>query len=118
MPNESLIHIKLEREEALESRRDMLASQITLLKILKKINGYRAYRAREFELKLKFYTKVKELKTSLGNLEKALPKLKIPRILKKQEHEEKRVQKTEIHDLSIEGQLKEIQRKLDELQGR
>ena len=121
MPNENLIHIKLERREALESKRDVLASQITLLKLLKRINMYRVHRAREFELKLTLSKKIKELKTNLGSLQRALPMLKIPRLLNKNidaDFEEKKVLKKgmAIKDLSIEGQLQEIQRKLDELQ--
>jgi|SRR3989344_1828051 len=116
--NENLIHIKLERGEALESKRDLLASQIALLKILKKVNAYRAYRAKEFELKIDLYKKMVGLKTSLRSLERALPKLKIPKILNKEEQHEKKFSKAEVGDLSIEAQLQEIQRKLEELQRR
>ena len=117
--NGNFIHVKVERGEALESKRDVLASQIALLRILKRINSYRAYRSKELELKIEFYKKIRELKTKLVNLEKALPKLKT---LKKFGNEEKQrkaqPKKTEIRDLSIEGQLQEIQRKLEELQRR
>ena len=123
MPSENLIHIKLERGEALESKRDVLASQIALLKILKRINNYRVYRAREFELKLTLSKKIKELKTNLSSLQRALPTLKIPKLLNKNPdldiEEKKSLKKSAIiKDLSIEGQLQEIQRKLDELQRR
>jgi hypothetical protein len=121
MPNENLIHIKLERGEALESKRDVLGSQITLLRILKRANTYRVYRAREFELKLTLYKKIKELKTNLATLQRVLPQLKLPKVLKKEtDFEGKKVLKTNIgiQDLSIEGQLQEIQRKLDDLQRR
>ena len=114
----SLIHIKFNAEEALESRRDLLASQVILLKILKRVNTYRILRAKEFELKLILSKKIKEAKVGISNLEKALPKLKIPKILDREEHEEKSAHKAETHDLSIEEQLREIQRKLDELQRR
>lgn len=116
--NENFIHIKLEREEALIAKKDILASQITLLKILKKINSYRAYRARELELKIDLYRKMRELKMMIGSLEKAFPKIKVPKMLNKEEKVEKPVRRTEVRDLSIEGQLQEIQRKLDQLQGR
>ncbi len=118
MPAENLIHIKLEREEALESKRDVLASEIVLLKILKRVNSYRVYRTKEFELKMTLYKKVKELKAGIGNLQRTLPQLKVPKLLIKEEVGEKRVSKTSIRDLGIEGQLQEIQRKLDELQRR
>lgn len=119
MPSENLIHIKLEREEALEAKRDILASQIVLLKILKRINNYRVHRARESELRLTLNKKIKELKAGIGNLQRTLPQLKVPKVLNKGANiEEKRAAKTSvgIQDLSIEGQLQEIQRKLDDLQ--
>ena len=117
--NENLIHIKLERGEALESKRDVLASQIALLKILKKVNAYRAYRTKELELKIELHKKMVGLKTNLKSLEKTLPKLKISKTLnKEEEQQEKNIRKTEVGDLSIEAQLQEIQRKLEELQRR
>jgi len=116
--NESFIHIKLEREEALESKKDVLASQFTLLKILKRVNSYRAYRSKEFELKIEFYKKIKELKAKMINLEKAIPKLKTPKKLNKEEQTKPQPKKPEIRDSSIEGQLQEIQRRLEELQER
>ena len=117
--NENLIHIKLERGEALESKRDVLASQIALLKILKKVNAYRAYRTKELELKIELHKKMVGLKTNLKSLEKTLPKLKIPKTLnKEEEQQEKNIRTTEVGDLSIEAQLQEIQRKLEELQRR
>lgn len=121
MPSENLIHIKLEREEALESKRDLLASQIALLKVLKRINTYRVYRTREFELKLTLNKKIRELKVNLGSLQRVLPTLKVPKILNKGiESEGKKTLKTGlgVQDSSIEGQLQEIQRKLDDLQRR
>ena len=121
MPNENLIHIKLERDEALESKRDILGSQIVLLRILKRINAYRVYRARELELKLTLNKKMKELRTNITTLQRILPQLKVPKMLRKEtDAEGKKVSKKSsvmvIKDLSIEGQLQEIQRKLDDLQ--
>lgn len=121
MPSENLIHIKLEREEALESKRDLLASQIALLKVLKRINTYRVYRTREFELKLTLNKKIRELKVNLGSLQRVLPTLKVPKILNKGvEIGGKKTLKTGlgVQDSSIEAQLQEIQRKLDDLQRR
>ena len=64
----SLIHIKFNAEEALESRRDLLASQVILLKILKRVNTYRILRAKEFELKLILSKKIKEAKVGISNI--------------------------------------------------
>ena len=59
--NENLIHIRLEYGEAVEAKKDVLASEISLLKILKKIRAYREYKSKEFELKMDLYKKIKDL---------------------------------------------------------
>ena len=120
MIKENLIHIKLGYREAIQAKRDLLSSQITLLRIAKAIREYGIYRSGELELKLILYKKIKELKMNLGKLQKTLPKLKIPDILKKegQEKTEPKSKKIKPPERDIEGQLQEIQKRLNELQRR
>jgi hypothetical protein len=120
MIKENLIHIKLGYGEALQTKRDILSSQMTLLRIAKAIRGYGIYRSEELELKLVLYKKIKELKMNLGKLQKTLPKPKIPDILKKegQEKTEPKSKKTKSPERGIEEQLQEIQKRLNELQRR
>jgi hypothetical protein len=120
MIKENLIHIKLGYGEALQTKRDILSSQITLLRIAKAIRGYGIYRSGELELKLVLYKKIKELKMNLGKLQKTLPKLKIPDILRKegQEKTEPKSKKIKPPERDIEEQLQEIQKRLNELQRR
>jgi len=122
---ENIIHIKLEHAEALQSKKDVLSSQINLLKIAKTIKRYSTLRKEEQDLKLKLLKNITETKTSLGKLQRTLPKLKIPEILRKH-HGDIDIEKTEnkivsikekIYDDNIEGQLQEIQDKLNTLQG-
>lgn len=118
MIKENLIHIKLEYGEALQTKRDVLSSQIGLLRIAKTIRGYGFYRSNELELKLILYKKIKELKMNLGKLQKTLPKLKIPEIIKKEgwEKTEPKSKKIKPPERNIEEQLQEIQKRLNELQ--
>ncbi len=123
MAKENVIHIKFDNTEAVAAKRDILTSQMNLLKVAKTIEGYGFYRIKELELKLTLSKKMKELKTSMKKLQKILPKLKVPEILRKgetrepeEEHEEKRAKKS--RDKSLEGQLQEIQRRLERLQNR
>jgi len=118
MIKENLIHIKLEYGEALQTKRDILSSQIGLLRIAKTIRGYGFYRSNELELKLILYKKIKELKMNLGKLQKTLPKLKIPEIIKKEgwEKTEPKSKKIKPPERNIEEQLQEIQKRLNELQ--
>jgi len=118
MIKENSIHVKLGYGEALQTKRDVLSSQINLLRIAKAIRGYGVYRSGELELKLILYKKLKELKMNLGKLQKILPKPEIPDRLKKEEQEKTEPKPKRIKPLekSIEEQLQEIQRRLNELQ--
>ncbi|MBR9701919.1 hypothetical protein GOV13_03275 [Candidatus Pacearchaeota archaeon] len=122
---DSTIHIKLEYDEALQSKKDVLSSQMNLLRITKKIRRYNALRKEEMNLKLKLSKTITGTKTSLGKLQKALPVLTIPEILKKHHGDvetikvEKKIKKVKEkgYDAGVEGQLEEIQDKLNALQG-
>jgi len=123
MAKENLIHIKLEYDESLDARRDILSSEVQLLKIAAKIKDYKYYRTKEFELKMILGKKIKELKTNITSLHKVLPKLKLPELLKNEAYEgQKQLAPHKTHtatkDLGIESQLREIERKLEELQSR
>lgn len=125
MAKDNLIHIKLEYEEALNSKKDILSSEVELLRIASEIKGYRHYRLKELELKIILLKKIKELKANINSLHKTLPTLKLPDLLKKDEeiytgqhHSISKMHPKETKDLGIESQLREIERKLDELQSR
>ena len=120
MSEENQIYIKFENAEAVLSKQDVLFSEMALLKIAQKIKGYNFYRLKEFELKLILYKKIKGLQMSFGGLQKSLPKPRIPDILKKffKEEEEYKATKVKSIDRSIEEQLQEIEKRLNELQSR
>jgi hypothetical protein len=115
MKNENLIHVKLEYDEALQSKREVLSSEMNLLRIAKTIKNYHILRSNELKRKLKLYRKIREIITSIKNIQITLPELKIPEILKKDKEieEPKKVQvKERQYDDSLESQLQEIQDKL------
>ena len=118
---ENIIHIKLEYQEALEAKKDILFSEMNLLKIAKKIQKYKELRKEELDLKLNILKKIKETKTEIRKLQRTLPKLEIPEILKKsQENFEtkeigEKVREKQDED-NLEYELKEIQNKLASLQ--
>jgi hypothetical protein len=122
MKSENIIHVKLEYPEALQTKRDILFSEMSFLKIEKIINNYKVLRLEELKLREELYKKIRATKTNIGRLQRVLPKIKIPEILKKEEKEEKKKKKSkgkkqeEIPDLNLEDQLKEIQKKLNDLQ--
>ncbi len=120
MTKGNLIHIKFGYGEALRAKRDILSLQIVLLRIARVIKGFGTYRSGELELKLVLYQKMKMLKTNLRNLQKILPTLELPKILKKEGlgETEHKFKKTKSPERNIEEQLLEIQKRLNELQSR
>jgi len=133
MSRENLIHIKLEHDEAIESRKDVLTTEADLIRKAQAVRKYRALRLKELALKIELYRKIKEFKNDLKRLKIILPKLQIPKILKKFEeglHEadfeeekpkkqkiekEKKEEKPKKPADELEAQLMEIQEKLNKL---
>jgi hypothetical protein len=123
MTTENPIHIRLEYREALQSKKDILSYQMSLLRIAKTVKNYKDSRAKEIDLKSALLRKMKELKVAMGQLNKTLPKPKMPEILKgnypETEHKSvSRKGKSKEKSSDLEEQLSEIQRKLNQLQSR
>lgn len=117
MKKQSLIHVKLEYNEALQSKREILSSEMNLLRIAKLIKKYRILRTEELKIKTKLHRTLKEITTNLKKMQTSLPKLEIPEILKKDREIEETISeepkiKEEQYDEGIESQLQEIKDKL------
>ena len=120
MNNENLIYIKLDYDESLVTKRDILITQQELITLLRTIKHYHSLRSEELRLKLKIQKKIRELKLNVTKLEQVLPKIKIPEILRREPEEMIKEQvakkpKKEDSEKNIEEQLKEIQEKLKRL---
>ena len=112
MKEQSIVHIKVDYDEALQSKRDILASERDFLRIIKRIKRYKLLRG-------------EELNSNITKLNQILPKVKLPNILKKKEEAKKKeikeekqskIEIKEIHeDDDLERQLIEIQEKLRKL---
>lgn len=125
--SENLIHLRVGYERALESKKDILMSEVSLLEIAKRMKNYHALRKKELDLKTKLHRKTKEIDTSIKKLQNILPKVVMPKILKKEPEveeisiPEKKALKEKIvkkkkeekrEDDSLESQLKAIKEKL------
>ena len=122
MKNESLIHIKFEYEEALRSKRDILYSEMNLLKISKSIKNYSSFRLKELGIKLKLHRKIKEINSLIRKLQIIFPKVEIPEILRRENEivEKSKVElekkEGESYNQDLEYQLQEIHEKLNNMQ--
>ncbi len=120
MANENLIHVKLEFDEAIKSKRDILSSEMGLLKIIKAIKNRQALREEEFKVKINLAKKIRDLKADITKLQVILPKIKIPDILQEKSEDENTGRiaqiKKKTHSDDLESQLEEIQSRLRQLE--
>lgn len=119
---ENFIHLKFEHEEAVQSRRDMLTSEIDIINVMKSLENFMSLRMLELKAKAKLFREIKKLETEIKKLERNLPDVKVPRILKanvikKKESREKSFEVKTPKSNDLESQLAEIQRKLKQLSG-
>lgn len=116
MKNENLIHIKLEYEEAIQSKKEILSSEMDLLKIARTIKKYHSARLEELKQKSRLHRKIKETITNIRKLQTILPKSQSPLILPEDKDIplKTKTKKNPEQD-NLEYQLQEIQDKLKSL---
>ncbi|MCF7910241.1 hypothetical protein K9L16_01035 [Candidatus Pacearchaeota archaeon] len=122
---ERLIHIKVENNEALEAKKNLLILQMSLLKLAQSVKNFKEKREEELKTKLSLHKKLKEIEESSKKIKEiTFPKIKVPEILGLKDLEtdfshEKKEQKSKISNKKdnkdIEGQLKDIQEQLRKL---
>jgi len=102
MKEQSIVHIKVDYDEALQSKRDILSSERDFLRIIKRIKRYKLLRGEELNNRIKIQNKLKKKEEA-----------------KKKEIKEEKQSKIEIKEIheddDLERQLIEIQEKLRKL---
>lgn len=117
--NNEVVHLKLEYPEALEGRKDMLSSEINTLQLLRIIKKYHTIRNQELNKKIEMQKKIKDIQKNLELMTKLMPKPKIQKIMKNINVKTKEDKNNLNHDKDInpiEEELKEIQKRLKELE--
>lgn len=120
--NKNPVHVKLNFEEAITSKKSVLSMEMWLLETAKNIERYKLLREKEFTLKLSLRELSKETIKDLKNLKSVLPKPDLPENIKKHLHKNQEnlgqigTSSQESKKGKIEEQLMEIQKRLDHLQ--
>jgi len=109
----SIEYTRLSRPQAVYGQKNLLKSQIGLLKLAKSFNQYKKLRKEEFVLKIELKTRLDEAKESLKVLESLLPK---PKIKLEDENQVKEEAKVTRKALSLEQEIASIKKKLESLQ--
>ena len=106
MKEQSLIHVRIDYEEAIQAKKDLLSSERDFIRLLKTIKRYELFRKQELTTKLKLQNKI-------------FPKIKLPDFMIKEEEflKEEKPSKTkkDNKDEDLEVQLREIQERLRKL---
>lgn len=120
----NLIHVRINYDEAIESKRDILATQIDLIKIAQAIKNYRKLRMQELDLKIELKERISNIKTEFTKLRTIFPKMQLPKIVQKFEkkkiEEEKSLsklgqsKKEKTKNKKIENKTKMIKKKIIE----
>ena len=103
-------HIKLDYEEALHAKKQILSTELNLLQTSKKIRNYKVLRKKELLLKSKLKINLKSLQEKIKFIISTFPKEEIPKLPKIRA---KKIEKKE--NQNIQNQLQEIKNKLARL---
>jgi len=118
---ENPVYFKLGHEESINSKKDLLTSELSFLTMLKIMKKYNLWRGEELRIKSEMFKKMKELDASLQKTKAVFPFLQIPEGIRRRKiiqieqprEEEKPVEKD--FDENLEAQLKDIQARLSSI---
>lgn len=113
MEEKNPVYLKLEYDESIESKKDILSSEMLLLNLIKSIKSYHSIRLEELKIKAGIYKAVKELNLTIKKTKSSFPFLKIPEKAKRENLGKKEViQQRGKTDNSLDLELQEIQKRL------
>lgn len=114
--NDNPVYFRFGYYESLESKKNLLSSEMSFLNIIKIARKYRALREEEIEIKGRIYKAIRELDAALKKTKNSFPFFKIPEKTKVEEvKKEMPTVKRDLDPLEIE--LKKIQEKLKSIGG-
>ena len=116
----SPVHLGIESNEAIQSKKDLLSMELEIINLLKLIREYKLKRERELRLKMKLKRKTLLTLTEIRKIQKAIPKIKMNDIKEREEKREikEKIKKSkeELKNNELEEELEKIKEKLRALQ--
>lgn len=114
----SPVYFGLGYTESLEAKKNLLASEMSFLNMIKFVRRYGLLRKEELEIKVKIYKSVRELEVLLKRTKASFPFIKIPERAKRETlKKEKGVIRKDI-DADLENELRKIQERLKSISER
>jgi hypothetical protein len=117
MENKNNLHVRLDYSESLEGKKQLLSSEMNILRLLKSIKNYIKFRRRELILKTRIRKELSSLRININNLLQQFPKkIGDEEIrIKKRTGRKTKTEQEKKHMEDIESQLQDIQSKLNGL---
>ena len=116
---ESIVHIKLDYPEAIESKTDLLELEMTNLNSQKFLKRYIEIRKDELKSRLKLQQKISQILADMKKLKEQFPSSQLPETIRKRKAEiRKEVEERETYSKYIEFELEKIKDKLKSLQNK
>lgn len=122
MEKKQQAYVKLETEEAIIAKRDVLFLQMELLQILSKIGTYKKLRKQEIHDRVELKKRLREIKMTMGGLLELIPEVEKPKIRFRRKSSEgrevrevKRKEKEATLKKNVDEQLAEIKARLQKL---
>lgn len=127
MEPENPIYLKLDYNESISSKKDILSLEVSLLRLIKLRKTYHLLEEEEFQIKLNICAELKELEKNVNKVASSLPKLKLSEKIKSKNKEIKEKMEKEASEANsevqepekpddLEIQLSEINEKLKEIE--
>lgn len=104
-------HLKLDYEEALAAKKQLLTFELNLLQILRKMSAYKLLRKKEQGNSNKIKTSVAAMRSKINALESTFPTDKKP----KRKRERREIKAPRKYGRGLQRELDEIKRKLARL---
>ena len=118
MAKENLYYFGLGYYESVESKKDLLSSEMSLLNLIKAMRRYYALRTTELIIKSRMQKSMKELDLKINKIRAFFPLLKTPEKKKEEIAGKENIFTTkERFDADLEAQVREIQEKLKAIEG-
>jgi hypothetical protein len=116
MEQKNPVYVKMGYDESLESKKNILSTEVSLLNLIKSIKAYHYIQLQELKIKAEIYKTIKELNLTMRKTKSAFPFFKIPETKSRREISVTReVITKEKVDNNLESELREIQNRLASL---
>jgi len=116
MKEATSVYVQVGYNESLESKKEVLSSELALINLVKIIKRYKELRKEELKIKININKSVKELKIKSKEMQTVFPFLKVPLkvgSINLEERKEKKIR--ENTEEVLEKELMQIQQRLKEI---